>query len=224
MIDGVLFDYSGTLFRFEPGPGWPSQATDEAARERLTTVLTAPTMSDEHLPPDLVDAWERRDLDPEVHRTVYLAMLASSGIGLTAEETDEVYASLTAPTAWRPYPDTEAVLRGLRAAGVPVAVVSNIAWDIRNVFEAHGVVDLVDEFVLSYVEGVVKPDPKIFTLACQRLGVAPERALMIGDSPENDGGGAAIGCATVIVDPRPIAQRPDALRQAVSELLPSVES
>lgn len=224
MIDGVLFDFSGTLFRFEPGLGWPSVATDEAARDRLIAVLTAPTVSTERLPPDLVDTWERRDLDQEVHRTVYLGILAASGIGLTPEETDVVYASLSAPTAWHPYPDTEAVLRGLRAAGVPVAVVSNIAWDIRNVFEAHGVADLVDEFVLSYVEGVVKPDPKIFTLACQRLGVAPERALMIGDSPENDGGGAAIGCATVIVDPLPIAQRPDALRQAVSELLPSVGS
>jgi HAD superfamily hydrolase (TIGR01509 family) len=224
MIDGVLFDYSGTLFRFEPGPGWPSAAIDEAARERLTTVLTAPTMSTDHLPPDLVDAWERRDLDPEVHRTVYLAILAASGVALTPEETDTVYTSLAAPTAWRPYPDTEAVLRGLRAAGVPIAVVSNIAWDIRNVFEAHGLADLVDEFVMSYVEGVVKPDPKIFTLACQRLGVAPERALMIGDSPENDGGGAAIGCATVIVEPLPTDRRPDALRQAVSTLLPSVGS
>jgi HAD superfamily hydrolase (TIGR01509 family) len=219
MIDGVLFDYSGTLFRFEPGPGWPSQAADDAARERLTTVLTAPTLSAEHLPPDLADAWDRRDLDPDVHRTVYLASLAASGVGLTDEEADAVYVSLTDPATWRPYPDTVEVLRALRAAGVPVAVVSNIAWDIREVFRRHGVADLVDEFVLSYVEGVVKPDPKIFTVACQRIGVAPEKALMVGDSPENDGGAAAIGCATAIVEPLPTADRPSALRDAV---LPAV--
>ena len=224
MIQGVLFDFSGTLFRFEPSPGWPSGAADDAARARLTDVLTAPTMSNELLPPDLAQAWERRDLDPDVHRTVYLAMLAGSGVELTPEETDTVYESLTDPLAWRPYPDTEPLLRELRDAGVPVAVVSNIAWEIRGVFAEHGVLELVDEYVLSYVEGVVKPDPKIFTLACQRLGVAPERALMVGDSPENDGGAAAIGCATVIVDPAPTAQRPSALRQAVSGLLPTVES
>jgi HAD superfamily hydrolase (TIGR01509 family) len=224
MIQGVLFDFSGTLFRFEPSPGWPSAAADDAARERLTDVLTAPTLSGELLPPDLAEAWERRDLDPEVHRTVYLAMLAESGVELTPEETDTVYESLTEPSAWRPYPDTEPVLRELRDAGVPVAVVSNIAWEIRGVFREHGVLDLVDEYVLSYVEGVVKPDPKIFTLACQRLGIAPEHALMIGDSPENDGGAAAIGCATVMVDPVPTAQRPSALRQAVRDLLPSVQS
>jgi HAD superfamily hydrolase (TIGR01509 family) len=224
MIHGVLLDFSGTLFRFEPGPGWPSVAADEAARDRLTDVLTAPTMSTEHLPPDLVDAWERRDLDPDVHRVVYLAMIEASGVELTPDEADAVYESVTDPLAWRPYPDTEPVLRGLRAAGVPVAVVSNIAWDIRDVFRQHGVLDPVDEFVLSYVEGVAKPDPKIFTVACQRLGVTPERALMIGDSPENDGGAAAIGCATVLVDPLPTARRPSALRRAVHDLLPSVES
>jgi HAD superfamily hydrolase (TIGR01509 family) len=222
MIHGVLFDFSGTLFRFEPGPGWPSAAADEAARARLTGILTAPTMSTEHIPPDLVDAWERRDLDPDVHHTLYMGMLASSGVELTPAEADSVYESITDPLAWRPYPDTEPVLRGLRAAGVPVAVVSNIAWEIRSVFRQHGVVDLVDEFVLSYVEGVVKPDPKIFTVACQRIGVAPEQALMVGDSPENDGGASVIGCATAIVDPVPTPRRPSALRQAVSGLLPTV--
>lgn len=224
MINGVLFDFSGTLFRFEPRPGWPSVTADEAARERLTTLLTAPTMSTEHLPPDLVEAWERRDLDPDVHRTVYLAVLAGSGVELTPEETDAVYVSLSDPEAWRPYADTESVLRGLRAAGVPVAVVSNIAWDIRNVFRRHGFEDLVDEFVMSYVEGLVKPDPKIFTLACQRIGVEPERALMVGDSPENDGGAEAVGCATAIVEPVSTADRPAALRQIVSDWLPNVKS
>ncbi|GAB1513511.1 HAD family hydrolase [Actinophytocola sp. KF-1] len=221
MIHGALFDFSGTLFRFEPGPGWPSTTFDESMRERLTTVLTSPTRSADHLPPDLADAWARRDLDPEVHRTVYLASLASTGFALSEEETELVYRSLTAPDAWQPYPDTADVLRGLAAAGVPVAVVSNIAWDIRPMFRKLGVEDLVTEFVLSYVEGVVKPDPKIFTIACQRIGVAPEQAVMVGDSPEADGGASAIGCRTVIVDPAPTATRRSALREAVAEVLPA---
>lgn len=220
MIHGVLFDFSGTLFRFEPGSGWPAPTFDEATRERLTTVLTSPTMSGHHLPPDLVDAWDRRDLDPDVHRTVYLASLASSGFELTGEEAEQVYRSLTDVAAWRPYPDTAPVLRALADADVPVAVVSNIAWDIRSVFRELGVEDLVTTFVLSYVEGVVKPDPKIFTLACQRIGVAPEHAVMVGDSAVADGGASAIGCTTVIVEPVPTATRPTALRDAVAAALP----
>jgi HAD superfamily hydrolase (TIGR01509 family) len=219
MVHGVLFDFSGTLFRFEPGPAWLGavDTVDDDTRERLTTVLTAPALSADHLPPDLADAWARRDLDPEVHRTVYLASLASAGVGLSPEQAEEVYVSLTDPEAWAPYPDTAAVLSALRDAGTPVAVVSNIAWDIRSVFRRHGVTDLVTEFVLSYVEGVAKPDPGIFAVACQRLGIAPEHALMIGDSPETDGGAVKIGCATVIVDPAPTGERPDALRSALAE-------
>jgi HAD superfamily hydrolase (TIGR01509 family) len=224
MIDGVLFDFSGTLFRFEPGPDWPSVLTEEATRERLVTVVTAPTMSADHLPPDLVDAWHRRDLDPDMNRAAYLATLTSGDFGLTDDEVETVYLSLADPVAWSPYPDTADVLRRLHAAGVPVAVVSNIAWDVRNVFRHHGLAELVDEFVMSYVEGVAKPDPKIFRLACQRLGIPPERALMVGDSPENDGGAASVGCATVIVDPVPTGERPSALRRIVTEWLPNVES
>ena len=224
MIRAVLFDYSGTLFHFEPSLGWPSVTVDAAARDRLTHVLTHPTMSGDHLPPDLRDAWARRDLDPDVHRTVYMAMLATSGVGLTEAESDAVYASLTEPDSWRPYPDTVSVLKGLRAAGTPVAVVSNIAWDIRNVFRRYGVEDLVDEFVLSYLEGVVKPDPKIFRIACQRLGVAPEEARMIGDSREADGGALTAGAEFAHVEPLSTADRPAALRHSVSDLLPAVES
>lgn len=223
MIRGVLFDFSGTLFRFEPGDGWPSVTADEATRERLVGVLTAPAMSTELIPPDLRDAWARRDLDPDLHRTVYLGMLGASGVALSEEESEAVYASLTDPAAWHPYPDTVDVLEGLRAAGVPVAVVSNIAWDIRTVFRRHGVEDLVDEFVLSYVEGVVKPDAKIFQIACQRLGVAPEEARMVGDSPEADGGATGVGVGFTHVEPLPTRDRPDALRRTVSDLLPTVE-
>jgi HAD superfamily hydrolase (TIGR01509 family) len=224
MIHGVLFDFSGTLFHFEPGPGWPSITADEAARDRLTSVLTNPTLSSDHLPPDLVDAWERRDLDPDVHRTVYLATLAAGGVELTDEQTEAVYLSMFAPEAWQPYPDTLAVLRNLRAAGVPVAVVSNIAWDIRSVFRRYEAEELVTEFVMSYVEGVVKPDPKIFTVACQRIGVAPEQALMVGDSPENDGGATGVGCVFEVVEALPTADRPDALSRIVTKWLPIASS
>ncbi len=202
MIRGVLFDFSGTLFRLEPDPGW----SDE-----LTRVLTASTLSADHLPPELADGWARRDLDPDLHRSVYLASLAASGLGLTPAQAEATYRRMLEPAAWRAYPDTVAALTRLRAAGIPVAVVSNIPWDIRRVFRAHDVEDLVDEFVLSYVEGVMKPDPKIFLAACQRIGVAPADALMVGDSAEADGGAETAGIRTALVDHLPSHERPDAL-------------
>lgn len=210
MIRGVLFDFSGTLFRMEPGPSWGEGLTDDQ-HEQLTRLLTASTLKADHLPPELADGWARRDLDPDLHREVYLASLAASGIGLTPEQYEAAYNRVLAAESWQAYPDTLAALRRLRAAGVPVAVVSNIPWDIRDVFLAHDAFELVDEFVLSYVEGVMKPDPKIFLVACQRIGVTPDDALMVGDSAEADGGATAVGITTAIIEPLPTTRRPDVL-------------
>jgi HAD superfamily hydrolase (TIGR01509 family) len=202
MIRGVLFDFSGTLFRLEPDPSWSPE---------LIGVLTASTPVADHLSPELAEGWARRDLDPVLHREVYLASLAASGLGLTPAEAEAVYERIPDPESWRPYPDTRAALRRLKDKGIPVAVVSNIPWDIRGVFRRHDAEHLVDEFVLSYVEGVMKPDPKIFLVACQRIGVAPEEALMIGDSPEADGGATGVGIRTAIVEHLPSDQRHGAL-------------
>ena len=73
----------------------------------------------------------------------------------------------------------------------------------------------VDEFVLSYVEGVIKPQPKIFATACERIGVEPTDALMVGDSAEADGGAVTLGVAVRIVEPLPVDQRPHALLDAL---------
>ncbi|MCT2588170.1 HAD family hydrolase [Actinophytocola gossypii] len=212
MIQGVLFDYSGTLFRLEPGPEW---LADEPRRDELFALLTASTRSAEHLPAELADDWARRDLDPETHRAVYLAALTTSDIPVAPDVAEVLYERMTDPSAWQPYPDTLPALRRLRAAGVRVAVVSNIAWDIREVFALHGAADLVDEYVLSYEEGVMKPDPKIFTVACQRLGVDPARTLMVGDSEDADGGAVSVGMDFALVEPSPTDERPSALLEAL---------
>jgi HAD superfamily hydrolase (TIGR01509 family) len=224
-VHGVLLDFSGTLFRLDFGPteAWSADLVrrgvttvpDLTEQAELMRVLTSPVRPLAELPPDLVDAWHRRDLDPELHRSVYLGMLRHSGL---ADEALAVacYEQIGDARNWQPYPDTRATLELLRDRGIPVAVVSNIAFDLRPVFDHVGLVDLVDEFVLSYVEGSMKPDPKLFRIACERLGVEPADALMIGDSAEADGGAAALGIAVEIVPPLPPEQRPDGLLTALA--------
>ncbi|HEY0529988.1 MAG TPA: HAD-IA family hydrolase, partial [Actinoplanes sp.] len=79
-----------------------------------------------------------------------------------------------------------------------VAVVSNIGFDIRPHFAAWGLDSLVDAYVLSYEVGRTKPDPAIFLRACGMLGVDPERALMVGDTPA-DAGAVQAGCAALVL-------------------------
>lgn len=75
--------------------------------------------------------------------------------------------------AWQPYPDAHEVLAELRERGIGVAVISNIGWDLRPVFRAHGLDAHVDAYVLSYEHGVQKPAPELFAATCDALAVAP---------------------------------------------------
>ena len=153
--------------------------------------------------------WEDRDLSAEHHRAAYTGL--SRTAGLPWDVHDALYARHMTPAAWRPYPDAAAVLGALRERGVPVAVVSNIGWDLRPVFGAYGVDGDVARFVLSFEHGVKKPDPRIFRIACDALGAAPQDTLMVGDDQVADAGASALGCRVLLVDPLPAAERPDAL-------------
>jgi len=109
------------------------------------------------------------------------------------------------------------VLKGLHRQGIKTAVVSNIAFDVRPAFLALGVADYVDEFVLSFEVGAIKPDAAIFETALARLGVEAANAVMVGDSDEADGGARAIGCGFSLVDPLPTSERTDGLTRAIAE-------
>jgi putative hydrolase of the HAD superfamily len=66
-----------------------------------------------------------------------------------------------------------------------------------------------------------KPDPEPFRLACDALGVAPERAVHVGNAPEADvAGAAAAGLTSVLVGGRdPVDGRePDHAVDAVADL------
>ena len=71
---------------------------------------------------------------------------------------------------------------------------SNIAFDLRPLFAAHGLGDLIDTYALSFEHGRTKPAPELFAAACAALGVTPQETLMVGDDPVTDGGAAAAGC------------------------------
>lgn len=220
-ITGVLFDFSGTLFHLRAHEHWLTGLHDEDGTEldvedrvELMQRMTATVGPSAALSPEWLRLWERRDLDPDVHRSVYLEVLRLSGLSTGIAE--QLYARLVSAECWEPYPDTTHALHRLREAGIPVAVVSNIAWDIREVFSRYGVRHLVDEFILSYVEGVIKPEPLMFTEACKRIGVQPDEVLMVGDSQVADGGAAALGAEVAIVESLPVSQRPHALLDALT--------
>jgi HAD superfamily hydrolase (TIGR01509 family) len=90
----------------------------------------------------------------------------------------------------------------LRAAGIRLAVVSNAEGTVEAMLNAVGLGRHLDTVVDSWAVGVAKPDPRIFYLALERLGVDPADAVMLGDTPSSDIDGAlGAGVAAILIDP-----------------------
>lgn len=63
-----------------------------------------------------------------------------------------------------------------------IGLLSNIATDwIRDSFLSNDEQALFDEMVFSHDVGMTKPDPQIFQLTCERLGVEPTETIMVDD-------------------------------------------
>jgi putative hydrolase of the HAD superfamily len=90
-------------------------------------------------------------------------------------------------------PDTAMldVLRRVRVAGVPVAIVSNsFGYDA---YDGYRIRELADEIVISGHVGVRKPSRRIFQRAVERLGVPAENCLFVDDLEINLSGARRLG-------------------------------
>ncbi|WP_305093268.1 HAD family phosphatase [Prescottella sp. R16] len=92
--------------------------------------------------------------------------------------------------------DTIALVAGLRDSGYPVALVSNAFG--RDCYAGFDLDGLADQVVISSEVGIRKPSRRIYTIACERLGVLPEQAVMIDDLQQNIDGAARLGIAGVL--------------------------
>lgn len=124
------------------------------------------------------------------------------------------------------FPDAHDTLAALRARGLRLGLVTNgTSAGQRAKIAALGLEGLLDPVLVSEEVGVKKPDPRIFALALDRLGLAPGEVLFVGDHPVNDvAGPAALGMPTVwrrgIHDwPEGLDVRPDHVIDALGELL-----
>ncbi|MEU9139951.1 HAD-IA family hydrolase [Streptomyces sp. NPDC048404] len=218
--DAVLFDFSGTLFGRASGHEWlfrkdGAGGVDERLRRTVVGALRSPEQYVASMSSQERDDWLHRDVSHERNRRAYQALFRIAGL-----RDEQVFAMifdrLQDARYWLPYDDTSPVLNRLRRAGVPVGVLSNITWDIREAFVQEGLDSLVGSYVLSYEVGRCKPDPEIFQVACARLGVPPERCLLVGDDAVSDGGAVPAGLGFAQVVTGPVGVRPSVLLPALT--------
>jgi HAD superfamily hydrolase (TIGR01509 family) len=151
------------------------------------------------------------DLDPAAHRHAFVSTLSHDG-AISIDFAESLYETM--PNQWVMNHGASDFIARASGAGVRLAIVSNIALDIRPALERWGVASALDAVILSYEVGYVKPDPRIFQLAADSLGTDPQECLTIGDSPHDDVGGAALGMQCLIA-------RPDQMWRAFALASPS---
>lgn len=108
---------------------------------------------------------------------------------------EKLYNHYLQPSAWNLSPGALDVLAQIKSSGMKLALISNFDTRLRPLLTAMGAAETFDALIISAEVGVEKPNPLIFEIACQQLGVLPEEAVHVGDDRRNDITGArSAGC------------------------------
>ncbi|MGV8082944.1 MAG: HAD family hydrolase [Coriobacteriia bacterium] len=206
-LDVVFFDVGNTLLR-------PHPSVAEVCREILADDGYAIGIDAiEPLMP-LVDAyyeeryreddnfWASTEAASEVWVGMYSLLCRELGIAEDSEKIAlRVYDAFGDAKRWAPYDDVWPAFERLRGRGLRIGLISN--WDDRlaSIVEGLGMGEFVETTVCSAAVGLSKPDPRIFELACERMGVSPQRCAHVGDHQYADVMGARlVGMQPVLID------------------------
>lgn len=182
-ITTAIFDLGKVVIDWNPRHLYRDLIPDPAARERfLATVLTD-------------DARARVDAGEPV---------ADSIARLSAAHPAEAhlvraYYDRFDRTMRETMPGMDALLRALKARGVPLYALSN--WSAETFAATRprfaAVLGLFDDIVISGAVKLVKPDPRLFHLALDRWQVRAEDAVFIDDMPDNVAAAQALGLTAI---------------------------
>jgi putative hydrolase of the HAD superfamily len=89
-----------------------------------------------------------------------------------------------------------AAVRGARAQGLKTGLISNSMGEGR--YDRGAFPELFDGVVISGEVGMHKPQPEIFRLGCERIGLTPQECVFVDDLRENCEGAEAVGMTAIL--------------------------
>jgi putative hydrolase of the HAD superfamily len=189
-VDAVLFDLFGTLVP-------PYRAGDHhAALDDIAEILDS---GGEELRLGWHDTWDQRATGVFRSITDNLRALVPHASEEALERARRRYLELTAVTL-QPKSGAFEVLDWLAGEGVALALVTNCAPDVPDVWRETPWARRFDATVFSCSIGVKKPAPEIYRAALDELGVAGTDAVFVGDGSDRELQGAkAVGLTPVLV-------------------------
>ncbi|UCC17202.1 MAG: HAD-IA family hydrolase [Dehalococcoidales bacterium] len=195
--EAVIFDLFGTLVKNYTVQQHEGTLTEMAA------ILSAPRDRFIQLWYDTFNMRCLGELKTPEENVVYVCR----ELGIAVDKDLVKQAALVRYTLTRdtmiPLPGALRILTSLKNRGMKIGLVSDCSSEAPKVWSDTPFYSLFDITIFSCMEGVKKPDPRIYNLAADRLGVKPEDCLYIGDGSSNElTGAAAVGMHPVlIIDP-----------------------
>jgi putative hydrolase of the HAD superfamily len=139
----------------------------------------------------------------EFWTSVYERMLGELRVPNDDGLASTLYREFTRMENYVLFDDVRPAIAALRQAGLLLGVVSNFEAWLEDWFGVHELVETFPVRVISGIEGIEKPDERIFRLALDRAGVDAAASAYVGDNPEFDvDPPAALGMFPVLVDRR----------------------
>jgi putative hydrolase of the HAD superfamily len=207
VIEFVFLDAGETLLR--PHPSFHELFAEVCRRHGRDVPPGQVQEVQERLAPHLVDLAEETgveapSLSAEGSRSfwtyLYRRFLEELGVedhGLSLE----LYATFSSTSSYRLFDDVLPSLDRLKERGYRLGLISNFEGWLEEMLVELEVGHLFDAAVISGVEGVEKPDPRIYEIAIARVGVKPESAVHVGDSVAADVRPAlSVGLKAVLLD------------------------
>ncbi len=198
-LDAVTVDGYGTLLHLDdPVPPLVSALAAHGVEREAGAVARAFGREVTHYKPRAHIGRDAASLAALREECVAVFLTALGTSVPPAAFVDDFVAALTFSTA----PGAAATLERLRALGLELAVVANWDCTLPEHLARVGLDAFFTTVVTSARAGAAKPDPAIFRLALDELGVAPDRALHVGDEPIDEEGARAAGLSFA---PAPLA-------------------
>lgn len=190
-LDAVTLDANGTLVTLvDPVPKLERLLREHGA-ERPAPVIRAAFIAEGRVYAGRAAAAHEPAAFAAMQRECTGVFLAEAGVDTidAAEFTPHYVGAME----FAPLPGIAAALARLRRSGLELAVVANFDRTLRDRLEELRIAAFFSTIVTPGDSGAAKPSREIFDLALERLGVAPERALHIGDGTVDEEGAAAAG-------------------------------
>lgn len=238
-IQAALFDLGGTLLDFNPeGYAWLEWERIGLTSAHAFLSAQGHALDREAFIAHFMDALPRRwTLATQGKQNLTLDGLLqeaciAGGKAVPAADIRAAIPHYIAPLDQRVamYDDTLGTIQALHARGLKIGLISNTMWpgdEHRREMERFGFLHYFHDTLFSGDVALWKPQPELYQLALDRLGVLAERAFFVGDTPEHDLVGAqAVGMKTVYKRNTSFALdgvHPDAEITHLAELLELIE-